>query len=54
MDIHRHPELLDQRAAAYAIGTLRGGARSCHRIRGKAGRNGGRGGLLRHRVMRRA
>lgn len=27
MDIHRHPELLDRLAAAYAIGTLRGGAR---------------------------
>ncbi|WP_066158561.1 anti-sigma factor [Hydrogenophaga pseudoflava] len=27
MDIHRHPDLLDQLAAAYAIGTLRGGAR---------------------------
>lgn len=27
MDIHRHPDLLDRLAAAYAIGTLRGGAR---------------------------
>lgn len=27
MDIHRHPELLDRLAAAYALGTLRGGAR---------------------------
>jgi anti-sigma-K factor RskA len=27
MDIHRHPELLDRLASAYAIGTLRGGAR---------------------------
>ncbi len=27
MDIHRHPELLDRLAAAYAVGTLRGGAR---------------------------
>jgi anti-sigma-K factor RskA len=27
MDIHRHPELLDRLAAAYAIGTLRGAAR---------------------------
>lgn len=27
MDIHRHPELLDHLAAAYALGTLRGGAR---------------------------
>lgn len=27
MDIHRHPELLDQLAAAHALGTLRGGAR---------------------------
>lgn len=27
MDIHRHPELLDRLAAAYAIGTLRGSAR---------------------------
>lgn len=27
MDLHRHPELLDRLAAAYALGTLRGGAR---------------------------
>jgi anti-sigma-K factor RskA len=27
MDIHRHPELLDRLASAYALGTLRGGAR---------------------------
>ena len=27
MDIHRHPERLDHLAAAYALGTLRGGAR---------------------------
>jgi len=27
MNIHNHPELLDQLAAAYALGTLRGGAR---------------------------
>ncbi|MDO8905143.1 anti-sigma factor domain-containing protein [Hydrogenophaga sp.] len=27
MNIHDHPELLDQLAAAYALGTLRGGAR---------------------------
>lgn len=27
MDIHRHPERLDRLAAAYALGTLRGGAR---------------------------
>lgn len=27
MDIHRHPELLDRLAAAYAVGTLRAGAR---------------------------
>ncbi len=27
MDIHRHPDLLDRLAAAYAVGTLRGGAR---------------------------
>lgn len=27
MDIHRHPELMDRLAAAYALGTLRGGAR---------------------------
>ncbi len=27
MNIHHHPELLDRLAAAYAIGTLRGGAR---------------------------
>jgi anti-sigma-K factor RskA len=27
MNIHHHPELLDQLAAAYALGTLRGGAR---------------------------
>ena len=27
MNIHQHPELLDRLAAAYAIGTLRGGAR---------------------------
>lgn len=27
MDIHRHPELLDRLAAAYALGTMRGGAR---------------------------
>ena len=27
MDIHRHPDLLDRLAAAYALGTLRGGAR---------------------------
>ncbi|HEX5738894.1 MAG TPA: anti-sigma factor [Hydrogenophaga sp.] len=27
MNIHSHPELLDQLAAAYALGTLRGGAR---------------------------
>ena len=24
-DLHRHPELLDRLAAAYALGTLRGG-----------------------------
>ena len=27
MNLHRHPELLDRLAAAYALGTLRGGAR---------------------------
>ena len=27
MNIHRHPELLDRLAAAWALGTLRGGAR---------------------------
>lgn len=27
MDLHRHPDLLDRLAAAYALGTLRGGAR---------------------------
>jgi anti-sigma-K factor RskA len=27
MDLHRHPELLDRIAAAYSLGTLRGGAR---------------------------
>lgn len=27
MELHRHPELLDRLAAAYALGTLRGGAR---------------------------
>lgn len=27
MDLHRHPEQLDRLAAAYALGTLRGGAR---------------------------
>ena len=27
MDLHHHPELLDRLAAAYAVGTLRGGAR---------------------------
>jgi anti-sigma-K factor RskA len=27
MELHRHPELLDRIAAAYALGTLRGGAR---------------------------
>jgi anti-sigma-K factor RskA len=27
MDIHQHPDLLDRLAAAYALGTLRGGAR---------------------------
>ena len=27
MNIDRHPELLDRLASAYALGTLRGGAR---------------------------
>lgn len=27
MDLHKHPELVDRLAAAYALGTLRGGAR---------------------------
>ncbi|MGV3572848.1 MAG: anti-sigma factor [Ramlibacter sp.] len=27
MDLHKHPELVDKLAAAYALGTLRGGAR---------------------------